>query len=121
MPVGPLDTAQSRAYHIGMDRAIGATQNSFYRRTQREVLSMNTDEMRKFEDWNYPGVLYVGTEDHFEGLNLNGGCPRWVSDAKAIQLMQRGDACDPRPWSLRSAPDFWAEEARSARSAAEIR
>ncbi len=64
----------------------------------------------KFIDCNSPGTIYEGDQVHADGLDWLGGFASPISDATAFKLMQT-PLCesDPKPWSYRSAPAFWAD------------
>jgi hypothetical protein len=63
----------------------------------------------RFIDANNPGVIYVGTQAHVDGLAREGGQPHWVSDAFTGACPDSADPDEREPWHVRQAPDFWAE------------
>lgn len=56
-----------------------------------------------FVDLNYPGVVYEGTQAHFDGLIREGGAPFEV--ASVAQGCKGDDA-----WVWQKAPDHWVTE-----------
>ena len=54
----------------------------------------------KFIDCNNPGIIYIGSEAHMEGLRREGGCPQ------AVSWTFQGD---DELWRYNIAPDFWAQ------------
>ena len=70
----------------------------------------------RFIACNAPGTIYEGTQDHFEGLDLDGYQPSKVSDKFTGVYLESTDPYDHVPWPVVQAPEHWAERARECRA-----
>lgn len=67
---------------------------------------MNGSKVFYFIDGNYPGVVYRGTQGHFEGLGREGGYPIRLKNNHKIS---RGRMKIQREWwPIQDAPAHWA-------------
>lgn len=58
-------------------------------------------EVIRFIDCNHPGVVYIGTRAHMEGLAYEGGDPSELAPGGPY-----GD--QDGEWHVRDAPEWWA-------------
>ena len=57
----------------------------------------------KFIDSNSPGIIFIGSTTHMQGLRNLGGAPQEVSKSfRGVEDL----------WRVELAPDFWLEEAK---------